>query len=106
VIANPWLMIAVAGLLEIVWALSLKFSEGFTRLVPSVITAVGAFASFWFLSRGMQALPAGTAYAVWVGIGALGVAVLGIVWFGESADPLRLAGIGLIVAGIVALKLA
>jgi quaternary ammonium compound-resistance protein SugE len=106
VIANPWLMIAVAGLLEIVWALSLKFSEGFTRLVPSVITAVGAFASFWFLSKGMQALPAGTAYAVWVGIGALGVAILGIVWFGESADPLRLAGIGLIVAGIVALKLA
>jgi quaternary ammonium compound-resistance protein SugE len=105
-IVSPWAMIAIAGLLEVIWALSLKFSDGFTRLVPSIVTAVGAFASFWFLSKGMQALPAGTAYAVWVGIGALGVAILGIVWFGESAAPQRLAGIGLIVAGIVALKLA
>lgn len=105
-IFSPWVMVAIAGLLEIVWAVSLKLSDGFTRLVPTVITIVGAFASFWFLAKGMQALPAGTAYAVWVGIGALGVAILGIVWFGEGAGAMRLAGIGLIVAGIVTLKLA
>ncbi|MFN4098541.1 MAG: DMT family transporter [Pararhodobacter sp.] len=105
-ILNPWLMVAIAGALEVVWAISLKMSDGFTRLWPSVITIVGAFASFWFLAKGMQSLPAGTAYAVWVGIGALGVALLGILWFGDSVAPLRLAGLALIVAGIVALKLA
>lgn len=93
-------------MLEIVWAVALKYSDGFTRPLPTLVTIVGAIASFWFLSKGMQALPAGTAYAVWVGIGALGVAILGIVWFGEGTGAMRLAGIGLIMAGIVTLKLA
>jgi len=103
---NAWVALALAGLLEIVWAIGLKYSEGFTRFWPSVITVIGAFASFWLLSHAMKSLPAGTAYAIWVGIGALGVAVLGMVLFGESVNTMRLAGIGLIVAGIIALKLA
>lgn len=105
-IFSPWVMVGIAGMLEIVWAVALKYSDGFTRPLPTLVTIVGAIASFWFLSKGMQALPAGTAYAVWVGIGALGVAILGIVWFGEGTGAMRLAGIGLIVAGIVTLKLA
>lgn len=103
---NPWVALVLAGLLEVVWAIGLKYSEGFTRLWPSVITIIGAFASFWLLSHAMKTLPTGTAYAIWVGIGALGVAILGIALFGESASLGRLAGIGLIVAGIIALKLA
>lgn len=103
---GPWGILVIAGLLEVVWALGLKYSEGFTRLWPSVITLVGAAASFWLLSHAMKSLPAGTAYAVWTGIGALGVAIFGMILLGEGVSPLRLAGIGLIVAGIVALKLA
>lgn len=103
---NPWVLLTLAGLLEVVWALSLKYSDGFTRLVPSVVTIIAAAASFWLLAAALRHLPAGTAYAVWTGIGALGVAVLGILWLGESTAPLKLAGIGLIVAGIAALKLA
>jgi quaternary ammonium compound-resistance protein SugE len=103
---NPWLLVVVAGLLEVVWAVALKLSDGFTRLVPSVVTVVGAGLSFWTLALGMRELPAGTAYAVWVGIGAVGVALFGIVWFAEPAGALRLAGVALIVLGIAALKLA
>lgn len=103
---GPWGILVIAGILEVVWALGLKYSEGFTRLWPSVITLVGAAASFWLLSHAMKTLPAGTAYAVWTGIGALGVAIFGMILLGEGVTPLRLAGIGLIVAGIVALKLA
>lgn len=103
---NPWVALVLAGLLEVVWAIGLKYSDGFTRLWPSVITIIGAFASFWLLAYAMKTLPTGTAYAIWVGIGALGVAILGIALFGESASLGRLAGIGLIVAGIIALKLA
>ena len=103
---NPWVLLVLAGLLEVVWALALKYSDGFTRLMPSVVTVVAAAASFWLLATAMRHLPAGTAYAVWTGIGALGVAVLGILWLGESTAPLKLAGIGLIVAGIAALKRA
>lgn len=103
---NPWLIVLIAGFMETAWALGLKYSDGFTRLWPSVATIVGALASFWLLSVAMKSLPVGTAYAVWVGIGALGVAVLGIALFGESASLPRLAGIGLIVAGIIVLKLA
>jgi len=105
-LATGWVYLLVAGLLEIVWATSLKLSEGFTRVVPAVVTAVAAAASFWFLSRAMLTLPMGTAYAVWVGIGAVGVAILGIVWFAEPANAMRIAGVALIVAGIIALKLA
>lgn len=103
---NPWVLVAVAGLLEVVWAVALKMSDGFTRPVPSVVTVVGAAASFWALAVAMRELPAGTAYAVWVGIGALGVAIFGMVWLAEPVSALRLAGIALIVAGIIALKLA
>lgn len=103
---GPWGILVIAGLFEIVWAMGLKYSDGFSKPIPSVITIVGAIASFWLLSNAMKDLPAGTAYAVWTGIGALGVATLGIFLLGETVNPLRLAGIGLIVAGIIALKLA
>lgn len=103
---NPWVLVAAAGVLEVIWAIALKQSQGFSRFWPSVITVAGAFVSFWLLALAMKALPAGTAYAVWVGIGALGVAILGVILFKEPATPLHVAGIGLIVAGIVALKLA
>ncbi|GAA4408885.1 quaternary ammonium compound efflux SMR transporter SugE [Quisquiliibacterium transsilvanicum] len=103
---QAWAVLFVAGLLEIVWALGLKASEGFTRWVPSVVVVVAAAASFWLLALAMRVLPAGTAYAVWTGIGAAGTAVLGMVLFGESAAALRLACIGLIVAGVLGLKFA
>jgi quaternary ammonium compound-resistance protein SugE len=104
--ASPWALVLVAGLLEVGWAIGLKYSMGFTRLLPSVLTVAGALASFWLLARAMQALPVGTAYAVWVGVGAVGTAVLGIVLFDEPVNAMRLAGIALVVAGIVALRLA
>jgi quaternary ammonium compound-resistance protein SugE len=103
---SPWVLVAVAGLLEVAWAVGLKYSQGFTRLVPSVLTVAGALASFWLLSRAMQALPVGTAYAVWVGIGAVGTAVFGIVLFSEPVNLVRLLGIALVLAGIAALRLA
>lgn len=100
-----WLFLLIAGLMEIVWATALKFSNGFTRLVPTVIALTTAWASFWFLSLAIRKIPLGTAYAVWVGIGALGVAIVGMVWFKESRDFWRLFFIGLIVVGVVGLKL-
>ena len=96
----------LAGLFEIGWALGLKYSDGFTKLVPSVLTVLGAVVSFWLLSHAMKSLPVGTAYAVWVGIGTVGTAVLAVVLFNEPASLMRFGGIALIVAGIVALKLA
>ncbi len=103
---GPWTLLAVAGVLEIVWAIALKSSDGFARFWPTAVTIVAAFASFFLLAQSLRELPAGTAYAVWTGIGALGVAILGVVWFGEAVTPLRVGGILLIVAGIGALKLA
>jgi quaternary ammonium compound-resistance protein SugE len=103
---NPWLLVAVAGLLEAAWALGLKYSEGFTRPLPSVLTLAGALASFWLLSLAMRDLPVGTAYAVWVGIGAVGTAVAAVFLFAEPVSLLRIAGIALIVAGIALLKFA
>ncbi|MFN7643827.1 MAG: quaternary ammonium compound efflux SMR transporter SugE [Burkholderiales bacterium] len=102
---TAWVLLVIAGLLEIVWALGLKYSDGFTRPVPSVIVVVGAAASFWLLSLAMRVLPAGTAYAVWVGIGAAGTALLGMALLGEAATVARLACIVLIVAGVLGLKL-
>ncbi|MFC7334815.1 quaternary ammonium compound efflux SMR transporter SugE [Rhodocista pekingensis] len=99
-----WLVLFVAGILEIGWAIGLKYSEGFTRPLPTVVTLVVAWASFFLLSIAMRSLPVGTAYAVWTGIGAVGTALLGIVLFGEPATAARLACIALIVAGIVGLK--
>lgn len=103
---NAWIVLVMAGLLEVVWALALKYSDGFSRPLPSVITLVAAAASFWLLAHAMRSLPAGSAYAVWTGIGAIGVAIFGVIWLGESASALKIAGIALIVAGIAALKLA
>lgn len=101
-----WLILFIAGLLEIAWAIGLKYTEGFTRLWPTVGTVIALVASFVLLGIAMRSLPVGTAYAVWVGIGAVGTAILGIVLFGDSAEPLRVASLVLICAGIVGLKLA
>lgn len=103
---NAWLLVSIAGLLEIVWAVALKLSDGFTRPLPTLVTAVGAALSFWTLSLAMRDLPAGTAYAVWVGIGAVGVALFGVIWLAEPVNALRIGGIALIAVGIAALKLA
>jgi quaternary ammonium compound-resistance protein SugE len=103
---NPWLIVLIAGLMETGWAIGLKYSDGFTRLWPSLGTVIGATASFWLLSLAMKDLPVGTAYAVWVGIGAVGTAILAVMLFGEPVSPLRVVGILLIVAGIAALKFA
>lgn len=100
-----WIYLAIAGVLEIVWAIGLKYSEGFTRPLASTITVLGMAVGFYYLSLALKEIPIGTGYAVWVGIGAVGTAILGIVLFGESASWPRLCCIGLVVAGIVGLKL-
>jgi quaternary ammonium compound-resistance protein SugE len=102
----PWLLLVLAGLFEIGWAVGLKYTEGFTRLWPSIGTAAAMIVSLALLGVAMKALPVGTAYAVWVGVGAVGTVILGIVLFGEPAGTLRLVSVGLIIAGIVGLKLA
>ena len=103
---NPWVLVVIAGLLETAWAIGLKYSEGFTRPIPSALTIAGALASFWLLSLAMRNLPVGTTYAVWVGIGAVGTAIAAVILFQEPVGPLRTAGILLILGGIAALKLA
>jgi quaternary ammonium compound-resistance protein SugE len=103
---NPWALVILAGILECVWALGLKYSDGFTKLWPSVITAVAVIGSFVLLSTAMRSLPVGTAYAVWVGIGAVGTAIAAVILFHEPVSLLRVAGIALVVAGIAALKFA
>ncbi|MBM3732309.1 MAG: quaternary ammonium compound efflux SMR transporter SugE [Acidimicrobiia bacterium] len=100
-----WIALFFAGLFEIGWAVGLKYTEGFTRLAPSALTIAAMVASLWLLAVALKSLPLGTSYAVWTGIGTVGTAVLGIVLFGESTDPLRLLCIGLIVIGIAGLKL-
>jgi quaternary ammonium compound-resistance protein SugE len=100
-----WLVLVAAGLLEIGWAIGLKYTEGFTRLVPSVLTLAAMAGSIILLGLALKSLPIGTAYAVWTGIGAVGTALLGIALLGEPATAARLASIGLIVAGIIGLKL-
>jgi quaternary ammonium compound-resistance protein SugE len=100
-----WLILLIAGLCEIGWAIGLKYTEGFTRLTPSILTGTSMVVSVILLGIALKTLPIGTGYAVWTGIGAVGTAVLGLILFGESADWMRLASIGLIVAGIIGLKL-
>lgn len=102
----PWVMLIVAGLLEVVWAFSMKQSEGFSRLGPTLITGVAMFASFGLLAAAMRSLPLGTAYTIWTGIGAVGAFALGIAFLGEEASPLRIVAAGLIVGGLVMMKLA
>ena len=103
---NPWVIVAIAGLMETGWALGLKYSEGFTKLVPSVVTIVLALGSFYLLSVAMKTLPVGTAYAVWVGIGAVGTAIAAVFLFQEPVNLMRVMGVLLILAGIAALKFA
>ena len=100
-----WFYLCIAGLLEIAWAVGLKLSHGLTRPSYAIFTVVAMVCSFVFLALAMKQLPMGTAYAVWTGMGAVGVALLGIVFFGESTSPLRLAGLALIFIGLVCLKL-
>jgi quaternary ammonium compound-resistance protein SugE len=104
--AVAWVILLVAALLEIVWAIALKEADGFSKLGPTVVGLVAAATSFALLTFALRQLPIGTAYAVWVGIGATGTAILGIILLNESASAARLASLGLIVAGIVGLKLA
>jgi len=100
-----WFYLLIAGLLEVGWAIGLKYTEGFSRLWPSVLTIVAMIFSLAFLGLALKPLPVGTAYAVWTGIGAIGTVILGIYLFDEPATAARLACIGLILAGIVGLKL-
>ena len=103
---NPWAIVVIAGLMETGWALGLKYSEGFTRVWPSVVTIVLALGSFYLLSVAMKTLPVGTAYAVWVGIGAVGTAIAAVFLFQEPVNLMRVMGVLLILAGIAALKFA
>ena len=100
-----WISLAIAGILEVFWAIGLKYTEGFSKFWPSLFTVFGMIASFYFLAKALKIIPVGTGYAVWTGIGATGTAILGIVLFGESAAPARVACITVIVAGIIGLKL-
>jgi quaternary ammonium compound-resistance protein SugE len=100
-----WILLVLAGLFEIVWAVGLKYTEGFTRPWPTVGTVAAMIVSFGLLAHVLKTLPIGTAYAIWTGIGAVGTALVGIIVLGESASPARLACIGMIAAGIVGLKL-
>lgn len=102
---SPWLSLGIAGVFEIVWAVGLKYTDGFSRLWPSVFTVLAMAVSLYFLAQAIRTIPLGTGYAVWTGIGAAGTAIMGIVLFAESTHVIRLLCIALIVAGIVGLKL-
>lgn len=102
----PWLLLVLAGLFEVGWAIGLKYAEGFTKPLPTVLTIAAMVVSLGLLGLAMKSLPVGTSYAVWVGVGAVGTAALGIVLFGEPANAGRLVSLALILAGIVGLKLA
>ncbi len=100
-----WIQLIIAGALEILWAISLKYTDGFSKLWPSVLTISGMIASFYFLAQALKTIPVGTGYAIWTGIGAAGTAILGIILFSEPASWPRLLCIGMIVTGIIGLKL-
>ena len=101
-----WLYLIVAGVLEVVWAFYMKQSDGFTRITPTVITLITMIGSFALLALAMRSLPLGTAYTIWTGIGAVGAFIVGILVLGEAATPMRLAAAGLIVSGLVMMKLS
>ena len=101
-----WVFLVTAGLLEIVWAYFMKQSEGFSRLVPSVLTMVAMIASFGLLSLAMRSLPLGTSYTIWTGIGAVGAFAVGILVLGESSNPMRLAAAALIISGLILMQLS
>ena len=100
-----WTALVIAGFLEICWAIGLKYTEGFTKPIPSALTIAAIAASFWLLSIAMRSIPIGTAYAIWTGIGAAGAVIFGIIMVGEPANPGRFVAIALILSGIVMLKL-
>jgi len=102
----PWILLILAGLFEVGWAIGLKYTDGFTKLWPTVGTVAAMAISLGLLGIAMKSLPVGTAYAIWVGVGAVGTVILGIVLFHEPANALRLVSVGLIIAGLVGLKLA
>lgn len=104
--STAWIMLIVAGVLEVGWAIGLKYADGFTKFWPSVFTIAAMVASMMLLAQAARHLPIGAAYAVWVGIGAFGTAVLGMLLFNESRDPVRLLCLGLILTGVVGLKLS
>jgi len=101
-----WLLLMLAGLFEVGWAIGLKYTNGFTRLWPTIGTVLAMVVNLWLLGIAMKSLPVGTSYAVWVGVGAVGTAIMGIVLLGEVANAGRLISLGLIIAGIVGLKIA
>lgn len=101
-----WIYLVIAGVLEIVWALAMKQSHGFTRLVPSIVTLIGMIASFWLLALAMRSLPLGTAYTIWTGIGAVGAFAIGIIFLGEQISAMRIGAAVLIVSGLVLMKLS
>ena len=101
-----WAILVVAGLFEVGWAIGLKYTEGFSRLWPSVWTALAMVISLWLLGIALKSLPVGTAYSVWVGVGAVGTVIAGIVLFGEPANTLRLISVALVIAGNIGLKIA
>ena len=101
-----WALLVLAGLFEVVWAIGLKYTEGFSRLWPSIGTISGMVVSFWLLATAMKTLPAGTAYSIWVGIGAVGTVILGIVLFHEAVNFGRLLSVTLIILGVIGLKLS
>lgn len=100
-----WIYLVIAGLFEVSWAIGLKYSEGFTKIVPSILTVIGMIASFYFLSLSLKSLPLGNAYAIWTGIGTVGTVVLGIILFKEPVNVMRMICIAFIVLGIVGLKI-
>jgi quaternary ammonium compound-resistance protein SugE len=99
-----WIFLVIAGIFEVVWAIGLKYTEGFTKLIPSLITLAGMAISFYFLSMAVKTLPIGTAYAIWTGIGAAGAVILGMILFGEPRNLLRLMFVAFILIGIIGLK--
>ena len=103
---RAWLMLIAAGAFEVVWAVSLKYTNGFTRLGPSLVTVAGMAVSFWLLSQALRSFPVGTAYAIWTGIGAAGTALVGMWLLGEPKDLGRLVSLGFIVLGIIGLRLS
>jgi quaternary ammonium compound-resistance protein SugE len=103
---RAWMILVLAGLLETVWAVGLKYSHGFTRPAPTAVTVVAMAASMYLLAVAVRTLPIGTAYAVWTGIGAMGAAILGMMLLGEPRHPLRLASLVLVIVGVVGLKLS
>jgi quaternary ammonium compound-resistance protein SugE len=105
-VGTAWMVLLVAGVLETVWAVGLKYTHGFTRLWPSVWTGIAAVASMVLLAIAVKVIPVGTGYAVWTGIGAVGTALIGMMWLGESRDVVRLLCLGLIIAGVLGLRFA